>query len=197
MAILGVDDMKGQLTGGGARPNLFQVLMNFPGLVIAANQTKASFMTRMASLPASTITNIEVPFRGRKLQIAGDRTFDPWTITVINDTDFDVRNAFEDWMNMINQHHENTGLTKPDSYMADMMVEQLDKDGTQLKRYDIRDVWPSSLGAIELDYGAESTIEEFTVEFQVQYWTQGKSAPATGNRPKYSPPKHIGGDRFA
>ena len=175
MAILGVDDMKGQLTGGGARPNLFQVLMNFPPLVIAASGPKRSFMTKMASLPGSTIANIEVPFRGRQLQIAGDRTFEPWNITVINDTDFNVRNSFEEWMNGINQHEENTGLTQPSSYMADMVVEQLDKDGSVKKYYDIRGTFPTSLGAIEVGYDQENVIEEFTVELQVQYWESNKT----------------------
>jgi hypothetical protein len=182
MAILGVDDIKAQLTGGGARPNLFQVTMNFPAGITGgarrsrgrgsggSSTTKASYMCKMASLPGSTIAPIEVPFRGRKLQIAGDRTFDPWSITVINDTDFDVRNQYEEWMNMINQHKLNTGLTDPSSYMADMIVEQLDKDGTVLKKYDIRGTFPTTLGAIELDYGSENVIEEFEVELQIQYW---------------------------
>ena len=170
MAILGIDDIKAQLTGGGARPNLFQVTMNFPALVIKENFQSFTYMCKMASLPGSTIAPIEVPFRGRKLQIAGDRTFDPWSITVINDTDFAVRNAYEDWMNMINEHKRNTGLTDPTSYMADMIVEQLDKDGSVLKKYDIRGTFPTTLGPIELDYGSENVIEEFEVELQIQYW---------------------------
>ena len=182
MAILTIDDMKGQLIGGGARPNLFQVTMNFPaGITGGRNRsagrgsggsstTKASYMCKMAALPASTIAPIEVPFRGRKLQIAGDRSFEPWNITCINDTDFGIRNQYEEWMNMINEHKNNTGLTEPSSYMADMIVAQLDKDGTVLKSYDIRGTFPTSLGAIELDYGSENVIEEFTVELQVQYW---------------------------
>ena len=170
MAILGVDDIKAQLIGGGARPNLFQVTMSFPALVIKENFPSFTYMCKMASLPGSTIAPIEVPFRGRKLQIAGDRTFDPWSITVINDTDFAVRNAYEDWMNMINEHKRNTGLTDPTSYMADMIVEQLDKDGSVLKKYDIRGTFPTTLGPIELDYGSENVIEEFEVELQIQYW---------------------------
>ena len=177
MAILGIDDIKAQLQGGGARPNLFQVTMNFPAGITGrssqltgADSTKASYMCKMASLPGSTIAPIEVPFRGRKLQIAGDRTFDPWSITVINDTDFGVRNKYEEWMNEINEHRRNTGLTDPTSYMADMIVDQLDKDGTVLKSYDIRGTFPTTLGPIELDYGSENVIEEFEVELQVQYW---------------------------
>jgi len=174
MAILGVDDMKAKLVGGGARPNLFKVTMGFPSYV-TADVSLASYMCKAASMPASTIAPIMVPFRGRQLQIAGDRTFEAWNITVINDTDFNVRNSFEQWMNGINQHETNTGLTQPSSYMADMVVEQLDKDGSVKKYYDIRGTFPTSLGAIELAYTDENTIEEFTVELQVQYWESNKT----------------------
>jgi len=169
MAILGVDDFKAKLTGGGARPNLFKATLGFPGYV-TADVELASFMVKAASLPGSTINPIAVPFRGRQLQIAGDRTFETWSISVINDTGFDIRNSFEEWMNGINQHNANTGLTNPNDYMSDMIVSQLDKDGTELKTYNIRGCFPTNLGAIELSYENESTIEEFTVELQVQYW---------------------------
>jgi hypothetical protein len=175
MAILGVDDMKAKLVGGGARPNLFKVTMSFPSYV-TANVELASYMCKASSMPASTIAPIEVPFRGRQLKIAGDRTFDPWGVTVINDTDFNVRNSFEQWMNGINQHKANTGLTQPSSYMADMIVEQLDKDGTVEKTYNMRGTWPTSLGAIELSYETGDTIEEFEVELQVQYWESNKTS---------------------
>ena len=174
MAILGVDDMKAKLVGGGARPNLFKVTMSFPSYV-TANVELASYMCKATSMPASTIAPIPVPFRGRTLQIAGDRTFDPWGVTIINDTDFNVRNSFEQWMNGINQHKQNTGLTQPSSYMADMIVEQLDKDGTVEKTYNIRGTFPTNLGAIELSYENENAIEEFEVELQIQYWESNKT----------------------
>ena len=174
MAILGVDDMKAKLVGGGARPNLFKVTMAFPSYV-TANVELASYMCKATSMPASTIAPIEVPFRGRQLKVAGDRTFDPWSVTIINDTDFNVRNSFEQWMNGINQHKANTGLTQPSSYMADMIVEQLDKDGTVEKTYNIRGTFPTNLGAIELSYETGDTIEEFEVELQVQYWESDKT----------------------
>jgi len=174
MAILGVDDMKAKLVGGGARPNLFKVTMSFPSYV-TANVELASYMCKATSMPASTIAPIAVPFRGRQLQIAGDRTFDPWSVTIINDTDFNVRNSFEQWMNGINQHKANTGLTQPSSYMADMIVEQLDKDGTVEKTYNIRGTFPTNLGAIELSYENENAIEEFEVELQIQYWESNKT----------------------
>ena len=175
MAILGVDDMKAKLVGGGARPNLFKVTMAFPSYV-TANVELASYMCKASSMPASTIAPIEVPFRGRQLKVAGDRTFDPWSVTIINDTDFNVRNSFEQWMNGINQHKANTGLTQPSSYMADMIVEQLDKDGTVEKTYNIRGTFPTNLGAIELNYESENAIEEFEVELQVQYWESDKTS---------------------
>ena len=174
MAILGVDDMKAKLVGGGARPNLFKVTMSFPSYV-TANVELASYMCKATSMPASTIAPIAVPFRGRQLQIAGDRTFDPWSVTIINDTDFNVRNSFEQWMNGINQHKQNTGLTQPSSYMADMIVQQLDKDGTVEKTYNIRGTFPTNLGAIELSYDSENAIEEFEVEMQIQYWESDKT----------------------
>ena len=181
MAILGVDDMKAKLIGGGARPNLFKVTMAFPSYV-TANVELASYMCKASSMPASIIASIEVPFRGRQLKVAGDRTFDPWSVTVINDTDFNVRNSFEQWMNGLNDHVENTGEMNPADYYSTATVTQLDKQGAEIRAYEIHGIFPTSLSAIELDYGAESTIEEFTVEFQVQYW-----APSTKNNTSTTP----------
>jgi len=169
MAILGVDDFKSKLTGGGARANLFKATVNFPGYA-SGDVELTSFMCKAAQLPSSTITPIQVPFRGRQLQIAGDRTFEPWTITVINDVNMEVRNAMERWMNGINQHSANTGLTNPTDYQADLIVEQLDKEGNSTKRYDFRGTFPTAISAIDVSYDAENLIEEFTVEFQIQYW---------------------------
>ena len=169
MAILGVDDFKSKLTGGGARANMFKVICNFPGYA-QGDVELTSFLCKGAQLPSSVIAAITIPFRGRQLQIAGDRTFEPLTLTVINDVEFSVRNAFERWMNGINEHQNNTGLTDPTAYQADMTVQQLAKDGTVVKSYDFRGTFPTNLGAIDLSYDSENTIEEFTVELQVQYW---------------------------
>lgn len=169
MAILGVDDFKSKLTGGGARANLFKVTVNFPAYA-GGDVELTSFMVKAAALPASIIAPITVPFRGRQVQIAGDRTFEPWSITVINDVNMEVRNAFERWMNGINQNRSNTGLSNPSEYQADMIVEQLNKAGDVTKRYDFRGTFPTNISAIELSYDTENAIEEFTVELQVQYW---------------------------
>ena len=169
MANLGINDFKSKLVGGGARNNLFRVTANFPSYA-SGNVELASFMIKAAQLPSSVIAPITVPFRGRQLQVAGDRTFEAWGVTVINDTSFALRNAFERWMNGINAHAANTGLIRPTSYQADLAVEQLNKDGAVLKKYDFRGCWVSSISAIDLSYDAENTIEEFGVEFQVTYW---------------------------
>lgn len=166
---LRVDDFKAKLKGGGARPNLFRATVNFP--VYAGGDVElTSFMCKAAQLPASVMNVIEVPFRGRQLKIAGDRTFEVWSPTVINDTGFEVRNALEKWMNGMNGHSANTGITNPVAYQADLLVEQLDKDGSVLKTYKFRGCFPTNLSAIELSYDTVDTLEEFTVEFQVQYW---------------------------
>ena len=169
MAILGVDDFKSKLRGGGARPNLFKATINFPTYANGDVEV-TSFLCEAAQLPASTVGTIIVPFRGRQLKMAGDRTFDVWTPTIINDTDFRIRNAMERWMNGMNAHSANTGLTNPVDYEADLIVEQLDKDGSTLKTYNFRGCFPTNVSPIDLNYASENEIERFTVEFQVQYW---------------------------
>lgn len=169
MAILGVDDFKSKLRGGGARPNLFKATVNFPGYA-GGDVELTSFLCKTAQLPASVMNVIEVPFRGRQLKIAGDRTFETWSVTVLNDTDFNVRNAMERWMNGINSHSANTGLTNPIDYQADLIVEQLDRDESVIKKYNFRGCFPTNVSAIDVSYETVDTVEEFTVEFQVQYW---------------------------
>ena len=167
--VLAVDDFKAKLRGGGARANLFKATINFPAYA-RGNVEITSFLCEAAQLPGSVMGIINVPFRGRQLKIAGDRTFDVWTPTIINDTDFGVRNAMERWMNGINAHSANTGLTNPVAYQADLLVDQLDRDETVLKSYIFRGCFPTSISPIDLAYGTNDDIERFTVEFQVQYW---------------------------
>jgi len=169
MAILGVDDFKAKLKGGGARPNLFKATINFPAYA-GRDVEITSFLCEAAQLPGSIMGVITVPFRGRQLKIAGDRTFDTWTPTIINDTDFAVRDAMERWMNGINAHKANTGLTAPVDYNADLLVEQLDRDESVLKTYNFRGCFPTNISPVDLNYGANDEIERFQVEFQVQYW---------------------------
>lgn len=174
MANLSINDFKAKLIGGGARNNLFKVTCNFPAFA-GGNTELASFMIKAAQLPSSVVAPITVPFRGRQVQVAGDRVFEPWGITVINDNGMELRNAFERWVNNINNNATNTGLTNPSSYTVDMEVVQLDKTGKETKKYILRGVWPSAVSAIDLSYDSENTIEEFGVELQVLYWESPES----------------------
>ena len=181
-----IDDFKANVASDFARPNLFQVDLAFPSGIInnASLVNLGKFTVRAANLPSSQIGVIEVPFRGRVLKIAGDRTFEPWTITIQNDSGFALRNAFELWTSAIQAYNENitsaAGLGDADDssgYFADMSVHQLArdiKDGEKpkvLKSYKFYNVFPSNIAAIDLDYGNNDAIEEFTVELQTQYWT--------------------------
>ena len=178
-----ITDFKSKLAGGGARPNLFEVQLAFPDAVAVENDvlSKARFLVKAAALPASTVAPIDVPFRGRVLKIAGDRTFETWTITVINDVDFSIRSAFEKWMNTINKVNDGTGLTDPEAYQADAYVYQLARDGGILRSYHFYDVFPTNISTIDLSYETTDTIEEFTVELQVHWWEASKgTSPAAG-----------------
>ncbi len=181
-----LDDFKANVASDFARPNLFQVDLAFPSGIInnAGLVELGKFTVRAANLPASQIGVIEVPFRGRVLKIAGDRTFEPWTITVQNDSKFVLRSAFELWASSVQAYNENftsaAGLGDADDstgYFADMTVHQLArdvKDGDKpkiLKSYRFYNVFPSAIAAIDLDFGNNDAIEEFTVELQTQYWT--------------------------
>ena len=179
-----ISDFKSRLSGGGARPNLFEVELAFPDAVAIDNDVlqKARFLVKAAALPASTIAPIDVPFRGRILKIAGDRTFETWTITVINDTDFVLRSAFEKWMNTINKMSDGTGVVDPEAYQKDATVKQLDRDGSVLRSYKFWDIFPTNISTIDLNYETTDTIQEFTVEMQVHYWEafRGTDAQAGG-----------------
>lgn len=171
---LSIDQFKAKLVGGGARNNLFKVIMTFPTGVTVSNELM-SFMIKGASLPASTVTPIEVFFRGRALKVAGPRSFENWTITVINDVGMEIRNAMEKWINIIGQQSNASGKQNPRDYQATITVQQLDKDEKVVKEYTLRGAFPISVSNIELSSDAESAVEEFTVEFAYQYWDSAKS----------------------
>jgi hypothetical protein len=196
-----LEDFKSRLIGGAARPNLFEVELAFPTFATEgatgdqADQTRtvselSRFMIKTANLPASNVGVIEVPFRGRALKIAGDRTFDVWTVTIINDVDFSIRTAFEKWMNAINKHDDNSGLINPAQYQRDAIVKQFGRSSVSsansnvtnpnitqpgdaipvLKAYKFYGIFPTAVSAIDLSYDSTDTIEEFTVDLQVQWW---------------------------
>ena len=173
----GLDTFKAKLKGGGARPNLFKVNIPFPASTGGSSEL-TSFMVKGASLPASVIAPIEVPFRGRKLKLAGDRTFEPWTITIINDSSMDIRNAFERWMDLINANGDNVSAFAGNNalnYYTTPLVHQLDRDDKITKTYELVDAFPTNISAIDLNYETNDTIEEFTVELSYQYWTSQRS----------------------
>jgi len=166
-----INDFKAKLAGGGARPNQFKVTMPFPGYAqVGGEIEELAFLCKITQLPAMTVGMVTVPFRGRQIKIAGDRTFADWTITVINDTNFKLRNAFERWSNGINNMTDGEGLTNPADYQVDAFVDQLDRNGATLKSYTLRGAYPMEVAAIELDYGNNDTIEEFQVTFNYQYF---------------------------
>ena len=179
-----ITDFKSKMAGGGARPNLFEVELVFPDPIAIENDVKekSRFLVKAAQLPASNITPIEVNFRGRILKIAGDRTFDTWTVTVINDVDFAIRSAMEKWMDFINSMEDATGSQDPAEYQPDAYVHQLDRDGSTLRTYKFHDVFPTNVSAIDLSYETVDSVEEFTTEFQVQWWEaiKGTGANAGG-----------------
>ena len=179
-----ITDFKSKMAGGGARPNLFEVELAFPDPLAIENDVKekSRFLVKAALLPASNITPIEVNFRGRILKIAGDRTFDTWTVTVINDVDFSIRSAMEKWMDFINSMEDATGAQDPALYQPDAYVHQLDRDGSTLRTYKFHDIFPTNISAIDLSYETVDSVEEFTVEFQVQWWEaiKGTGANAGG-----------------
>lgn len=171
---LNVNNFKSQLTGGGARSSLFKVTIAFPEGIGAAIGEKSSFMIKQASIPETSVAAIEVDFRGRKIKVPGNRSFSDYSITVINDTDFEIHSAFVKWLDSINSHIANTGFNDTTSYEADVLIEQLDRSGNPIKAFTLVGAWPNSLGEISLDYSSDS-IEEFQVTLSYQWWTSAET----------------------
>ena len=176
-------DFKQKLTGGGARSNLFEVEIEYPteiNVTTGAEGPKefGKFMIKAAQIPASNLGNIPVPFRGRVLPIAGDRTFDPWTVTIINDTNFRIREAMEVWSNSINDLQTSQGLINPVDYQTSAKVKQLSRKGgvdpgkiDVLREYRFEGIYPNVVSSIPLDYGATDQIEEFQVTFNYLFYS--------------------------
>ena len=166
-----INDFKSALKGGGARANQFQVTMPFPGFAAVGGETRTmSYLCTATSLPGMTLTAIPVPFRGRNLYIAGDRAIEPWTVTILNDTDFAIRNAFERWSNEINSMSDNSGLENPSDYMVDAFVDHLDRAGQVIKAYTFRGMWPLTVGSIELTAAEAGEVETFEIQLQYQFF---------------------------
>mgnify|MGYP005692996919 FL=1 len=166
-----INEFKSRLRGGGARANQFKVTLPFPGYAAVGGETSdLAFLCSATALPGQTVGQVAIPFRGRILNIAGDRTFEPWTITVLNDTDFKLYRAFERWMNGINNMTDNEGIANPADYQVDGFVDQLDRNGNTLKSYTYRGLYPEVLANIPLNYATNDTVETFDVTFRYQYF---------------------------
>lgn len=162
-----INQFKSELAGGGARPTLFQCQITNP--INSAADIKIPFMIRSAGIPESTVGQYSVSYFGRQVKYAGDRTFADWTVTVINDEDFAIRNAMEEWMNFINSHDSNSrGL--PQQYKSTGQVTQFSKDGSPLRTYVFEGMFPISVDGIQLDWSQTDSIEEFGVTFQYDLW---------------------------
>ena len=196
-----ISDFKTAMQGGGARPNLFEVEMTLSGLgfeLPGFDATEFQFMCKAANIPAQTVASIDVPFRGRIFKVAGDRTIDTWTVTIINDESFDLRGAFETWTEQLAKLDNNLGATDPNAYMASATVYQLGRGAdassknnagsanAMLQAYKFVDIFPTEVSTIDLSYDSSDTIEEFTVTFAVQSIERlGKSA-VSGASPNVS-----------
>ena len=174
-----VTEFRAQILGDGARPNLFNVQLTFPGIVqnSALAQQKVQFMARSAQIPSSSLGTVVVPYFGREVKFAGNRTFPQWTLTIINDEDFLIRSALESWLNAINSHSgnvRNPGLVNPSQggYTTDATVFQYGKaGGDAIKYYSFVGLFPTDLSSIDLDWSSNDSIEEYQVTFDYQYWT--------------------------
>ena len=184
-------DFRSKMRGGGARSNLFEVTIEYPdllGLPTDPDGPKATgeFLIKAAEIPASNLGNIPVPFRGRVLPVAGDRTFDPWTVTVINDNNFKIRDAMEKWSNFINDLQTSQGSVNPEEYQTSAFVKQLSREGEAnpgtidiLREYRFEGIYPNVVSSIPLDYGATDQIEEFQVTFNYLFYSVPSGSTVT------------------
>ena len=186
-----ITEFRSRLTGGGARSNLFEVSIDFPDLSIDQRLVtdKVPFLVKAAEIPASNLGNIPVPYRGRVLPIAGDRTFDPWTVTIINDNDFIIRDAMEKWSNSINDLQTAQGTINPEVYQRSARVKQLSRQGTGpgddekiLRTYKFEGIYPNTVSSIPLDFGATDQIEEFQVTFNYLFYEVVGEADGTNTK---------------
>jgi hypothetical protein len=187
MANFSVNDFKKNLTYGGARNTLFQVQLFAPPGVPGLSLIKVPCLTRSAAIPEATVGLIEIPYFGRKVKMAGDREFQPWQVTIINDEDFAIRNAMETWSNAINQFRGNTRLSGASalSYKADAVVTQFDKQGKALRTYRFEGLYPQTISSIQLDWSDINRIEDFQVSFEYDNWTvdaSGGNTATPGNQ---------------
>ena len=182
-----IEEFKAVLQGGGVRPTMFQVELTFPDAVVidpTQSTNEGTFLIKAAQLPASNVGFVEVPFRGRKLKVSGDRNFDDWAVTVTNDVSFGLRKGFEKWSELIQNNNFVLGANELDDYFCTAIVRQLDRDGNQLRAYKFEGIWPTTVDPIDLSFDTQDTVEEYGVTFKVQYWSAIEEGdPATSGVP--------------
>jgi hypothetical protein len=168
---MNITEFKARLGAGGARPNQFRVLLGFPSYVTGADPSYSLLVTG-AAVPASTVNPAIIQYRGREVKLAGERIFDPWTVTIVNDSQQSLRRPFEQWMEGMNATAENTGFLNPVDYQADLTIQHLDRNDDVLRggTYILRNAFPIQMSEIALQYAQNDIIEEFTVTFQYQHY---------------------------
>lgn len=183
MTIFNVERFKSALTNGGARPNQFLVQLSYPTYVTTASiaVARSPFLVNIAELPGQTVNPAVVQYRGREVKFAGDRIFAPWTVTVLNDSDFSIRNAMEEWMNGMDNYVSKIGYLAPSQYQRDLQVFQLDRNGNTLKAYTLTNAFPIEVSPVALDFGANDQISQFTCTFQYQHFTTSGSSTSQSN----------------
>lgn len=161
------------MASGGARSNQFRCIITFPSAAgnVGTAGTASQFLCKAAQIPSFDVAQVEVMYRGRPVNFAGERTFQPWTISVYNDTDFILRNAFETWINGMANSDSTSGLVTPSSYQSDLEVHQLDRNDLELRKYQFKDAFPISVGAINLSWDQNNAIQEYDVTFAYNYYT--------------------------
>lgn len=170
--VFNINQMKSEMVGGGAKPTLFEVVITNP--LFPNADGKVPFMVHATTLPPSTLGSFELPYMGRKIKMAGDRTFGEWSVSVFNDEDFAIRNSLENWMNSINSHTGNLRLTAtsaPNEYKSQALVTQYSKTGQPLRTYTFEGIFPTVIGDISMDWNATDSIESYQVTFQYDLWT--------------------------
>ena len=180
MAQMNIDDFKSKLGAGGARPNQFEVVLTWPLSMTGSTELKDQLLVTAAALPASNVNPTIIQYRGREVKLAGERTFDPWTITVVNDTTMKLRKLFEKWSDLMNNRENNGAATVPADYMATLGVQQLDRNNKYIRGYIINNAFPITVSEVGLSYGSNDVISEFTVTFQ---YSDFEVTPTGGSNP--------------
>jgi len=168
------DNFRAGMQGGGARPNLFDIILTAPSWV-GFPTSDFVIKAKASSLPASTVGVKTISYFGHDVQFAGDRTFEDWSISVYNDEDFAVRDGFERWLDGIDRHSQDGSVrgganSNPNSYVGNAVVRQYGKDGSIIKEYEFVNIWPTNIAAITLDWDTKDDIQMFDVTLKMDYW---------------------------